>query len=92
MIKDFKSFVFVSVDVKGVAESKFVSVDVKRLRRKSRKRAVEGGGAMAFGEGMGKFLGRDDPGARGKCGASWAAKLLSKDQIMYNTVRLLSQE
>jgi len=33
MIKDFKSFVFVSVDVKGVADAKFVSVDVKRLTK-----------------------------------------------------------
>src|SRR5713226_4208797 len=31
MIKDFKSFVFVSVDVKGVADAFFVSVDVKGL-------------------------------------------------------------
>jgi hypothetical protein len=29
MIKDFKSFVFVSVDVKGVADAFFVSVDVR---------------------------------------------------------------
>src|SRR5713101_6040234 len=31
MIKDFKSFVFVSVDVKGLADANFVSVDVKAL-------------------------------------------------------------
>jgi hypothetical protein len=31
MIKDFKSFVFVSVDVKGLVDAKFVSVDVKAL-------------------------------------------------------------
>jgi len=34
MIKDFKSFVFVSVDVKGLADAFFVSVDVKRLNEK----------------------------------------------------------
>jgi hypothetical protein len=31
MIKDFKSFVFVSVDVKGLTDAFFVSVDVKGL-------------------------------------------------------------
>jgi hypothetical protein len=31
MIKDFKSFVFVSVDVKALTDAFFVSVDVKRL-------------------------------------------------------------
>ena len=31
MLKDFKSFVFVSVDVKGLTDAFFVSVDVKRL-------------------------------------------------------------
>jgi hypothetical protein len=35
MIKDFKSFVFVSVDVKGVADGKLVSVDVKGLSAES---------------------------------------------------------
>ena len=29
MLKDFKSFVFVGVDVKALADAKFVSVDVK---------------------------------------------------------------
>jgi len=36
MIKDFKSFVFVSVDVKGVADAFFVSVDVKGLSEEQR--------------------------------------------------------
>src|SRR5713226_1148291 len=36
MIKDFKSFVFVSVDVKGVADANFVSVDDKGLTPKER--------------------------------------------------------
>jgi hypothetical protein len=36
MIKDFKSFVFVSVDVKGLADAKFVSVDVKGVREEQR--------------------------------------------------------
>jgi len=35
MIKDFKSFVFVSVDVKGVADAFFISVDVKGVSAKS---------------------------------------------------------
>src|SRR5713226_7405597 len=39
MIKDFKSFVFVSVDVKGVRDANFVSVDVKALR--SRQRSLD---------------------------------------------------
>jgi hypothetical protein len=34
MLNDFKSFVFVSVDVKGVADAKFVSVDVKGVSGK----------------------------------------------------------
>jgi hypothetical protein len=34
MIKDFKSFVFVSVDVKGVTDAFFVSVDVKGVSGK----------------------------------------------------------
>jgi len=36
MLKDFKSFVFVSVDVKGLADAFFVSVDVKALTPKER--------------------------------------------------------
>ena len=47
MIKDFKSFVFVSVDVKGVADAKFVSVDVKGLNE---KRRCEVGSRMWDGE------------------------------------------
>src|SRR5712692_6504185 len=39
MLKDFKSFVFVSVDVKGVAGAFFVSVDVKGLT--SRERSLD---------------------------------------------------
>src|SRR5712664_1747421 len=35
MLKDFKSFVFVSVDVKGVADAFSVSVDVKGLSAES---------------------------------------------------------
>jgi hypothetical protein len=34
MLNDFKSFVFVSVDDKGVADAKFVSVDVKGVSGK----------------------------------------------------------
>ena len=36
MLNDFKSFVFVSVDDKGVAGAKFVSVDVRGLTAKER--------------------------------------------------------
>jgi hypothetical protein len=36
MIKDFKSFVFVSVDVKALTDAFFVSVDVKGLTPKER--------------------------------------------------------
>jgi hypothetical protein len=42
ILKDFKSFVFVSVDVKGVADANFVSVDSKGL---SRTRGYSPGGA-----------------------------------------------
>jgi hypothetical protein len=34
MLNDFKSFVFVSVDDKGVTDAKFVSVDVKGVSGK----------------------------------------------------------
>src|SRR5229473_3351707 len=63
MIKDFKSFVFVSVDVKGVAGAFFVSVDVKGLR--PRERSLDsprslGTTILAFGDGLsgGPFLRR----------------------------------
>ncbi len=47
MLKDFKSFVFVSVDVKGVADAFFVSVDVKRLSKK--EAAADRSGAIDNG-------------------------------------------
>src|SRR5216684_4271974 len=59
--KGFKSFVLKVCDSKGVTDAFLRKcVNLKELEQKSReltvesrKRAVEGGGAMAFGEGMG---------------------------------------
>ena len=47
ILNDFKSFVFVSVDVKGVADADFVSVDVKRLSEK--EAAADGSGGIDKG-------------------------------------------
>src|SRR5713101_524198 len=59
--KGFKSFVLKVCETKGVTDAFLRKcVNLKELEQKSReltvesrKRAVEGGGAMAFGEGMG---------------------------------------
>jgi len=57
MIKDFKSFVFVSVDVKGVTDANFVSVDVKGLTQKGWKSTVESREREANGEGIWEGMG-----------------------------------
>jgi len=67
--KGFKSFVLKVCDSKGLADAFLRNcVNLKELEHKSReltvesrKQAVEGGGAMAFGEGM---------GGKGRCQSS----------------------
>jgi len=79
MIKDFKSFVFVSVDVKGVADAKFVSVDVKRLSEKRRLEATLESKKSRLREGMGvPWEGWSNPGLGVSAERVGRQKLLSK--------------